>query len=280
MNVTEYIASGILESYVMGAVSDQERREVECLSSIYPEVGRELDQLSEAIEQYAMLHSVEPPASIKDKLLLQLDFSKHEEEEADEEQESDTIVRPMPVDMSSSHPHRTTWIVAACMGLAMLLFSFFLLSQLRTNQNALASVRTRNDSLKTVAGKLKADQAQSDQVVALLSQPALKRIELKGNEQAPKGDLFIFWSADTQQVAVNVKSLPALPADKQYQLWALVDGKPVDAGVFDVGSNSSAMQALNRSVARADAFAVTVEKRGGSPAPTMSTLLAVSPVKA
>ena len=278
MNVTEYIASGILESYVMGAVSDQERREVECLSSIYPEVGRELDQLSEAIEHYAMLHSVEPPSSIKDKLLQQLDFNSYEE--VDEEQESDTIVRPMPVDMSSSHSHRTTWIVAACMGLAMLLFSFFLLSQLRTNQNALASVRNRNDSLKTVASKLKADQLQSDQVVTLLSQPALKRVELKGNEQAPKGDLFVFWSAATQQVAVNVKSLPALPSDKQYQLWALVDGKPVDAGVFDVGSSGSTTQPLNRSIARADAFAVTVEKRGGSPAPTMSTLLAVSPVKA
>ena len=164
------------------------------------------------------------------------------------------------------------------MGLALLLFSFFLLSQLRTNQSTLASVRSRNDSLKTVAGKLKADQAQSDQTVALLSQPTLKRIELKGNEKAPGGDLLIFWSAATQQVAVNVKSLPPLPSDKQYQLWALVDGKPVDAGVFDV--NSSTTQSLNRSIARADAFAVTVEKRGGSPAPTMTTLLAVSPVKA
>ncbi len=262
----------------MGAVSDQERREVECLSSIYPEVGRELDQLSEAIEQYAMLHSVEPPASIKAKLLQQLSFSNHEEE--DDEQESDAIVRPMPVDMSSSHAHRTTWIVAACMGLAMLLFSFFLISKLRTNQNALASVRSRNDSLKTVASQLQADQAQSEQVVALLSQPALKRIELKGNKQAPEGDLFVFWNADTKQVAVTVKSLPVLPTDKQYQLWALVDGKPVDAGVFDAGSTNSATQPLNRSIARADAFAVTVEKRGGSPAPTMSTLLAISPVKA
>ena len=48
MNVTEYIASGILESYVMGAVSDQEQREVDCLSSIYPEVRTELDELSTA----------------------------------------------------------------------------------------------------------------------------------------------------------------------------------------------------------------------------------------
>ena len=38
MNIPEYIDSGILESYALGSVSDQERREVECLSAIYPEV--------------------------------------------------------------------------------------------------------------------------------------------------------------------------------------------------------------------------------------------------
>ena len=86
MNVTEYIASGILESYVMGAVSDQERREVECLSSIYPDVRQELDHLSVALEQYTQLYSVEPPASVKAKLLAQLDFDQPQE----------TVVRPMP----------------------------------------------------------------------------------------------------------------------------------------------------------------------------------------
>ena len=32
MNTKEYITSGILEEYVLGVVSDQERREIECLS--------------------------------------------------------------------------------------------------------------------------------------------------------------------------------------------------------------------------------------------------------
>ena len=72
MNVTEYIESGILESYVMGAISDQEQREVECLSSIYPEVRNELDELSAALENYALLYSLEPPAAIKTRLMGQL----------------------------------------------------------------------------------------------------------------------------------------------------------------------------------------------------------------
>ncbi|CAN5225906.1 hypothetical protein BH09BAC4_BH09BAC4_34130 [soil metagenome] len=270
MNVTEYIASGILESYVMGAVSDQERREVECLSSIYPDVRQELDQLSVALEQYTQLHSVEPPASVKAKLLAQLDFDQPQE----------TVVRPMPVDLTTgpTYTYRLTWMVAASIGLLVLLFSFYLLSQLRTNQNTLASVRTSNNSLQSEVRKLKDHQAQADQALALLRQPGLRTLELKGNEKAPQGNMLVFWNTQTHQVAVQVQSLPALPADKQYQLWYMVKGKPVDAGVFEASNANEIVQRLNRSVDRAEAFAVTVEKRGGSPTPTLSTLLALASV--
>lgn len=274
MNVTEYIASGILESYVMGAVSDQERREVECLSSIYPDIRYELDQLSEVLESYALTHSVEPPESVKAKLLAQLDFEKPVRE---------TIVRPMPIDMTttnSSPTFRVTWIVAASMGLLLLLFSFFLLSQLRTNQKTLAEARSDNSRIQAEVRQLRDQKTQADQALAVLRQPGTRTLELKGNDKAPQGSMLVFWNSQTHQVAVQVQSLPPLPADKQYQLWYMVGGKPVDAGVFDVLPSSDLVQRLNRSVPRAEAFAVTVEKRGGSPTPTLSTLLALAPVNA
>ncbi|GAB4023562.1 hypothetical protein GCM10028808_74330 [Spirosoma migulaei] len=275
MNVTEYIASGILESYVMGAVSDQERREVECLSSIYPDIRHELDQLSEALENYALLHSVEPPASVKDKLLKQLDFEKPIEKE--------TIIRPMPVDMTAGETttglaFRATWVVAASMGLLLLLFSLFLLSQLRTNQKTLAATRTANETLQSEMRQLRDNQNQTSQALALLRQPGLRTLELRGNEKAPQGTMLVLWNTRTHQVAVDVRSLPALPSDKQYQLWSMVNGKPVDAGVFEATNGTAVIQRLNRSVSRADAFAVTVENRGGSPTPTLSTLLALATV--
>ncbi|GAB3721990.1 anti-sigma factor [Spirosoma lituiforme] len=274
MNVTEYIASGILESYVMGAVSDQERREVECLSSIYPDIRQELDQLSEVLESYALLHSVEPPESVKAKLLAQLDFEKPVRE---------TIVRPMPVDTTttnSSPTFRATWIVAASMGLLLLLFSFFLLSQLRTNQKTLAAFRTDNSKMLAEVRQLRDQKTQNDQTLAVLRQPGTRTLELKGNDKAPQGSMLVFWNSQTHQVAVQVQSLPPLPADKQYQLWYMEGGKPVDAGVFDAMPSPDLVQQLSRSVGRAEAFAVTVEKRGGSPTPTLSTLLALAPVNA
>lgn len=270
MNVTEYIESGILESYVMGAISDQEQREVECLSSIYPEVRNELDELSAALENYALLYSLEPPAAIKTRLMGQLDFNESHQ----------TIVRPMPVDRNSVPTYRSTWIVAASVGLVVLMFSFFLLSQLRNNRSTMASLQSSNGSLQSEVKQLRDQQQQADQTLALLRQPGTRTLQLRGNDKAPGGDMLIFWNARTRQVAIEVKSLPALQPDQQYQLWSLVNGKPIDAGVFEVNAQNQTVQRLNRSIGRADAFAVTVEKRGGSPTPTLSTLLAMAPAGA
>ena len=272
MNVTEYIESGILESYVMGAISDQEQREVECLSSIYPEVRNELDELSAALENYALLYSLEPPAAIKTRLMGQLEFNESHQ----------TIVRPMPIDHDSVPTYRSTWIVAASVGLVVLMFSFFLLSQLRTNHNELASLKSNNGSLQSELRQLRNVRVRDEQRLAVLQQAGMRVIQLRGNQKAPNSDVFVYWNTKTRQVSVDINSLPTLPATQQYQLWSLVDGKPVDAGVFesDTTSPGQALQLLNRPVGRADAFAVTVEKRGGSPSPTMSTLLALTPVDA
>ena len=272
MNVPEYIASGILESYVMGAVSDQERREVECLSAIYPEIRSELDELSTTLEEYALLYSIEPPAALKARLMEQLNFTES----------TQTVVRPMPVDRSSASTYRSTWIVAASVGLLVLIFSFFLLSKLRANQDTMASLRTVNGSLQSEIRELRDKQGYNEERLAVLQRAGMRVIQLRGNKQAPNSNLFVYWNTQTRQVSVDVKSLPALPANRQYQLWSLVGGKPVDAGVFesDTTNPGQALQRLNRFIGQADSFAVTVEKRGGSPTPTLSTLLAITPVDA
>ncbi|WP_350340234.1 anti-sigma factor [Paraflavitalea speifideaquila] len=46
------------------------------------------------------------------------------------------------------------------------------------------------------------------------------------------------------------------PAGRQYQLWALVDGKPVDAGMLD---NCDGLCQL-KNIQQAQAFAITLEK--------------------
>ena len=53
----------------------------------------------------------------------------------------------------------------------------------------------------------------------------------------------------------------------QYQLWAMIDGKPVSLGMI----NMQEMQIM-KSTPRAEAFGVTLEKEGGASEPNMDEL--------
>ena len=271
MNVAEYIASGTLEAYLLGAVSDQERREVDCLSSIYPEIKQELDQLTIALEGYALTYSTEPPIELREKIMGQITFGKQESTVAQPEAK----VIPMP----NSRPiYNVTWIAAASVGLILLVFSFFLINQLRENQQIVASLRTSNSSMQQELQQLRDRQQLTDQSLALLKQPDTKMIALKGNDKAPSGKMMIYWNASSGQVALDISSLPKLPSSQQYQLWTLKGGKPFDVGVFDPVSGMHMMP--KQPAGTVDAFAITIEQRGGSPTPHLEALIAMSPVKA
>ena len=161
MNVTEYIASGILESYVMGAVSDQERREVECLSSIYPDIRRELDQLSEVLENYALLHSVEPPESVKAKLLDQLDFDKPATGD------HCSAYAGRYGHNNSSPTFRVTWIVAASMGCCCFFFRSSCFRSCEQTRKHWPLLRTDNSRMQSEVRQLRDQKTQTDQTLAV-----------------------------------------------------------------------------------------------------------------
>jgi anti-sigma-K factor RskA len=68
-----------------------------------------------------------------------------------------------------------------------------------------------------------------------------------------------------------VQNLPAAPTGKQYQLWTIVDGVPVDMGMLD---NDFREKVISMKTAKGNvaAFAITLEKQGGSPSPTLEEM--------
>lgn len=80
----------------------------------------------------------------------------------------------------------------------------------------------------------------------------------------------IYWHRQSKDIYLLVNGLPSPPADKQYQLWAIANGKPLDAGLINNSNNNKLVKM--KSIAVAEAFAITLEKQGGSSAPTMEQL--------
>ncbi len=76
MTSKEYIDSGILENYVMGMANHSEREEVEMMAAANPDIRHEIDAINDALEKYALSHSIEPSPMVKPLLMATIDYSE------------------------------------------------------------------------------------------------------------------------------------------------------------------------------------------------------------
>ncbi len=81
----------------------------------------------------------------------------------------------------------------------------------------------------------------------------------------------VYWNKASKEVFIEIKNLPVPEAGKQYQLWAIVNGKPVDAGMITLTQGDSSLHKMKNFDA-VQAFAITLEKEGGSPSPTLTEM--------
>jgi len=75
-NISEYIASGILELYVSGMVTPEEAALVEQLSVTQPEIAKEIEMISGAVTNYAQANALEPDPTIKPFLMAAIDYGE------------------------------------------------------------------------------------------------------------------------------------------------------------------------------------------------------------
>lgn len=65
----QYLTNGVLEAYLRGIASDEDKRAAETLLTTDPEIATELDQLEVDMEQYFLQNAVPPPPRVREALL-------------------------------------------------------------------------------------------------------------------------------------------------------------------------------------------------------------------
>ncbi|HEX8461038.1 MAG TPA: cupin domain-containing protein [Segetibacter sp.] len=73
-NISEFITSGIIESYVLGLATAAEQAEVEKYADLYVDVRTAIDNFSNDLETEALLNAVPPDPLVKPLLMATLDF--------------------------------------------------------------------------------------------------------------------------------------------------------------------------------------------------------------
>lgn len=263
MNLKDYIESGIIESYVMGLASESERAEFEQLCTQHPELVAARRKFEESIESHAFEQALPTPPEVKGKIFEAIGNSGSR---------STTSLNPPKIDTmeNSKTPVRSLGLLrfVAAASVILLIGMFVLYYQTKQQYTVLAK---ENDGLKidrdTAKNRLDRIVQEQKQVVA---DPNTTVVNMVGTKAAPKSSANIYWDSTSTNVYLVVKNMPKLPNDQQYQLWALIDGKPSDLGVFDATDSRVILKMKNTK--KAQAFAITIEKHGGSPSPTLEKM--------
>nr|WP_246455285.1 anti-sigma factor [Hymenobacter citatus] len=182
-----------------------------------------------------------------------------------------------PVEEAAPAAPRFNWVMAA--SIAFLLLSvginFVLYSKWQNAETSLAAVESDRSLLAASHMAVEKRLGEQTNELSVLRSDEFRTVALNGTPAAPKASAKVLYNPNTRTVYVDVRSLPEPPAGKQYQLWALDNGKPVDAGVLDYATASGESLQHMKDIASAQAFAMTVEDAGGSPTPTLSTMTVV-----
>jgi hypothetical protein len=279
-----YIESGILELYVLAQLTAQEQAEVEAMAVQYPEVKQEIGAIELAMEQYAMAQAVQPAEGLDLKILARITEGKQntpgipEVPISEPVKAREAIVVPLNRDNGYEAKIRTLRIaLAACIALlvvsAIALFSAH--TELGSAKDQIAELSLDKEKFTATVNYMKQTNADLQKIADMTTDPNWKFVKLAGTPMDPKASMMVYWHITGKHVMMdNSKmNLPATDKDHQYQLWALVNGKPVDLGVFDVKADTSQILVSMKDIVSAQTFAVTLEKRGGSPSPTMTQMI-------
>jgi anti-sigma-K factor RskA len=259
-DVKEYIASGILEAYVLGTLEEKERQEVEAMASKHPEVKKELDAIEDALITYATMHSMDTSSGLKEKVM-----SKINEGGGKAEYDRPVInMNRMEAEEKADPRNKAIWGIAASVllmiSLMANLYTYQRMERAEGYVHELAAKSLKKDSvIKLAVANL--NQLQSD--MAILKDPMYKIVELKGQPKAPDAKAMVCFCPGSKLVYFEADKMPEPPKGMQYQLWAIVDGKPVDEGMITMGPGLHKMKDIDQ----ATAFAVTLEKEGNGATP-------------
>lgn len=244
----------MIESYVMGVADPQEVAELEQLKLAHPEIAAAIAECERWFSAVAEWNAVPPPAAIEQRVF----------DSINEPESRDVKVPPAQVKKFPAYLAAASLIFCLLTaGLAIYFYKSYR-QQLEVGKTLLAEQQ-----------KLGAQLEQLQQNMAILSAPGLVRVSLAGTKGHESNLVTLYWEPQTKNVYLITNKLPQAPQGYQYQLWALVNGKPVDAGLL----NNCEDLCLLKPVQEAQAFAITLEKAGGSPVPSLHQLFVMGNVK-
>ena len=222
------------EAYALGALSEEERQEVEDYLMTHPELRAEVDDLRSVANLIALApQEYEPSPKLRRDLMNRISSSSDATPAADPSPRQGGLWRVLGPGG-----------LAAAAVLALVTIGMFAWN---------ASLQEENQTLQ---GEL-----QGQQTYALEGTGAAQEVQ---GEVVRLGD---------ERAVLVAEDLPSLSEGETYETWILREDVPEPAGLFEPDDAGVAAAPIEGSIEGADAVAVTVEPSGGSSSPTSDPLM-------
>ncbi|WP_343746013.1 anti-sigma factor [Chitinophaga sp.] len=264
MDIKAYIESGIIESYVLGLAAPEEVAELLELSRTYPEVKAAVLHCEKWLREVSDQYAVTAPAGLKARLVDHLQ---------DEFTEPERQVPVLPIRRENIFRYAAA-VLLLLLGISGLLNIYFY-NRYRNVSQDFVHLQSQHDMMAADNKVYQARFAAMTHELQLITAPGTLKVLLSGVPGRNDSQVTVYWNTHTKNVYLIINHLPVPPEGKQYQLWALVNGKPVSAGLLE---NACSDLCAVAPVQQAEAFAVTLEKAGGSTAPTMDQMFVLGKV--
>ena len=250
----------LLPFYALGVVSDEERSQVEAWLTVHPERRAEADEMAWAAQALARLAPPVAPAETIGPALV---------ERARQSQIPAVSGRAADLGRSRGRPasRQVSWtmpaLTAASIALAVVAIAWASTLRAEVNQVHLEVAQAR------------ATMDAQAQLLADLSSPAARLVEIPGTTARPQASARLFADPDAVSAVLVVSGLSPNPAGSVYQLWLIRGDIVVGAGLFHVDAAGRATARVHSSdrVGRYDALGVSIEPEGGSEQPTGDIVL-------
>ncbi len=243
MSIKDIRESGLLELYVLGDLSAVENKTVENYLLEFPELNGDIDEIRSGLELYDKVHATDPPAGIIESIL------------------------------ATAPPPRTTRVVKNKIPAYMYGLLGLLTALLIAGIFYHFHVVSEKDQLIVECERLRNDSQSSNDLYASILDGDNQMVIGQSTDKFSSAETVLILNEQEQRAFINARSLPSINANQQFQLWSLkggLDPRPLD--VFD-GVDATFLEV--EFVPATDAYAITIEPRGGSTTPNLDDLITV-----
>jgi anti-sigma-K factor RskA len=263
MKSKDYISSGAIDLYATGTLPAEEVKAFEQALNDSEEMQEELRKAQAALELYVAAYARNPRPSLRPEILEAMGI-----------QPDRSLKKSVNEPRLVPYAHVVTYRYLNAAALAALLIStfaswFFFSRWDEAEQRYTDALKKKNEIVQNYSTiRVTLEQAYGE--LLILHDPTVRVFSLFPLDSLHHGQMRVYWNPYTRQTYLDAMSTE-MPADGfQYQLWAQAGSLQLDAGLFSGGDEDLERM---KDISNSENWMVTLEPKGGSPVPTMSSIV-------